>query len=141
MVTGTTVRLTIRGNLLTDLVEVHARGFTRLESVPENALPVCETCEKPELSHNNLITVNCYRLVANQQMWGAMGGECLGVRLEAVVAAIRWLYEAGEITDDEQDVVMERIWIVDSVATRLHNEKLEARRKAAEEANRRGRRL
>lgn len=81
-------------------------------------------CEKPELSQEDWEVVALFGRLHRQQQVSAMSGHLLGLRFEAVAEAIRWYAEAGVIIDP--DYVMDRIWILDEVFCKIHNEKVDA---------------
>lgn len=65
-----------------------------------------------------------YELVGNQQQYNHFTGSRLGLRLEAVKAAIDWMMESGQISDP--DTVMRRIWIMDDAVNQAINAKIAA---------------
>lgn len=93
-------------------------------NVPEEALPDCQSCPKPELVGVNYETAIVYRYCGGQQQYNDMSGHWRGMRLEAVVAAIQFYASMGRLTDPEG--VMERIWILDEIQCRIHNAAVEA---------------
>lgn len=100
-----------------------------IEPVPADALPDCESCDKPELLPSNQEVVHVYNYVVNQQVYAAMGGERLGVRMEAVLETIRWLSEGGELSDP--DLVFRRIFRLDAAVNAVSNAANANKREAA----------
>lgn len=120
----------MRGQRLDQLVTVKDhRGITSLIELPPDAKPPCPTCEKPELTPDNLDVVLVYSFAGNQQQVSEMSGHWRGMRLEAVLAALNYLWEAGKIRD--RDLVMERIWTLDAINVRIHNAKVDANQAAS----------
>jgi hypothetical protein len=100
--------------------------------MPDDALPDCEACDKPDLIGPNSEAVFVYKFIRNQQMRSSYSGHLFGLRFEAVVSALEWFYEAGVIND--RDEVMWRIWEIDGIACRIGNAKLDQERQARIEA-------
>lgn len=99
--------------------------------IPAEAVPDCESCQKPELSPENEEVLAVYLRVIHQQTFG-MDGTRLGLRFEAAKAAIEWADAAGEISD--QDLVMERIWHLDRTVNDIQNAKSAARTESGKDA-------
>lgn len=104
------------------------RGPERIHLLPDAARPNCEECPKPEIGPINSQTIRLYELVREQQMISDYSGIRRGMRFEAVVQAVEWGHRRGWITDPDE--VMERVWILDSIANRIANAKAEAAAKA-----------
>lgn len=115
------VKIETPNGKLAGIVEIKVRGkaLSYPSTVPAEALPDCEACPKPELEEENLETVLVYQRISNQQTWNFVNGARMGLRMEAVVAAVRWMFERGEIVDP--DAVMQRIWDLDAAINEIHN--------------------
>jgi len=107
----------------------NAAGMSVRRPVPEEARPDCDACDKPQLHPSNFETVQLYQHVQDQQHYIGMSGNMGGVRIEAVIAAANWLYEAGEISDI--DTAIQRIRAIDEERVKVHNEKIKAAHEAA----------
>lgn len=121
------------GDDLTAPVEFKPAGggdIIRPMYLPDEALPDCGNCEKPELTSENAEVCYVYSLVADQQMHNSFNGMALGLRMEALTAALDWLIRTDAIESPE--VVFRRIWILDRIAVKHRNLELERRRKAQE---------
>lgn len=118
--------LTIKGTSLLGFPATIVRDGIASEHqpIPREALPDCESCEKPELSEAELDVVYVFRLVEGQQQRSHFSGHRFGLRFEAVRSAIEWAYEAGRIAD--RDYVMDHIWTLDQISCRIHNARVDA---------------
>ena len=103
-------------------------GTTWNDQVPREALPDCNACEKPELGIYNGQAVWLYAQIANQQMHNSFSGHVLGLRIEAVIAAIEWFTAAGRILDPDE--AFDRVMLVDSIACRIRNDRIESEQKS-----------
>jgi len=110
--------------MLDDPVEITRAGRPGIMVLPDAARPDCEACPKPELGRINIQTLRLYNLVREQQTTNPMSGHRLGLRLEAVIAGIKWLMDAHEI--DEPDEVMRRVMVMDAISNRHLNAKIDA---------------
>jgi hypothetical protein len=79
--------------------------------VPTEALPDCEACDKPELDPGSREAVSLYNACINQQTFNGFTGARLGLRMEAVIAAMDELEAQGYITDRAR--AFRRVWIID----------------------------
>lgn len=93
-----------------------------VDDVPRAAFPDCHTCPKPELDESNAETLHLWELVGDQQTYNDFSGERLGLRMEAVVAALDELCRQGHILDRAR--AFHRIWIVDAEVRRATNAKI-----------------
>lgn len=105
--------------------------MTREEPYPQDALPPCEGCPKPELSPSNRDVVYVFRKVMNNQDRAAMSGHYFGLRFESVIAAATWAEESGNI--DDRDVVIERMHIIEEVTNRIRNARIDAQIEASKQ--------
>ncbi len=101
-----------------------ARGFVREAPLPDEALPVCETCPKPDLEPGHLDAVILWNRVRDQVIYNTNDGNILGLRMEAVVAVAKWMHEAGRI--DDIDAAIDGVDILADVSFRLHNQRQNA---------------
>ena len=123
--------MTIEGDRLDQgCAIIDGRGFRTESSVPEEALPVCDECEKPELLSENVDAVILYDNCKGQQQLIGDRGHFAGVRSEAMFLWANHLLEAGEIWDI--DAAVRGVAILDSVRVNLHNEDVDARIAAKE---------
>lgn len=99
------------------------------EHAPEEALPDCETCDKPELDPSNGETVLLYSYVGQQQTFSMWSGHRLGLRMEAVVPVLDELCRQGLISD--RGVVFRRILVMDAAVNEAVNAKITATKDAA----------
>lgn len=131
------MKLTLKGDDLLGTAEVMDGRRVYEAPVPDEALPDCESCEKPELFGANADAVLVYGDVSSDQQRAPMSAHIFGVRYEAKMAALQYHWEAGNIGDID-DVKM-RVDILDAIACRIANAKAdadEAKRKAESEAGR-----
>lgn len=70
-------------------------------------------------------------MIANQQNYNSFSGHVSGLRFEAIIAAINWYTEAGRVQDP--DSVLERIMIIDEIACRIRNARVDAEHQANKE--------
>ena len=98
--------------------------------IPEEALPDCHACEKPEPDPSNFEAIELFQTCANQQTWNQFSGERLGLRMEAVVVALDELVRLGRITNRER--AFDRVWVIDHVVNDARNAELAAARKSKE---------
>lgn len=117
--------LTVKGDDLTCIHEMRENGLVVHRELPDEALPPCEECEKPELGPLNREAVELYQRIGNQQMFNGFSGHVLGLRFEAVVAAITWYEGAGMISDP--DAILERVLALDQVVRGIRNAKIDAK--------------
>lgn len=106
-------------------MELRIRGRRQRwrDELPEEALPDCVGCSKPEIRPEDAEAVMVYQAISNQQTFNYVSGHRLGLRFEAVVAAVRWYHERGVIEDP--DGVMEKIWIIDDAVNKHFNSLIE----------------
>ena len=93
--------------------------------LPEEALPPCHDCEKPELWPINIDALILYNQCANQQQRIGDDGHIAGVRSEAMFLWANHLLDAGEIED--LDTAVKGVLVLDDVKVRLHNADVDAR--------------
>lgn len=100
-------------------------GVEYSATLPQDALPDCSACEKPELWPENVDAAILYGHVQGQQQVAGMSGHFFGVRIEALIAAANWLYEAGRINNIDRAI--DGAQEIDRINCRHHNAKVDAR--------------
>lgn len=96
--------------------------------IPDEAKPDCESCEKPELDHSSYEAVHLFNVCINQQEWNQMSGHRMGLRMEAVKAALDELCLMGQIEDRSR--AFQRVFIIDDAVNRVLNDRLDASARA-----------
>jgi hypothetical protein len=105
-------------------VELMVNGKPIDGHIPRAALPDCEKCPKPDLDESSHETILLWNFVKNQQTFNSFSGERLGLRMEAVTAALDELCGQGRILD--RDTAFERIWRLDETVNEIERAKTKA---------------
>jgi hypothetical protein len=92
------------------------------EGIPQDALPKCWECPKPELDPSSADAALLYSYCINQQRFNVMSGERMGLEMQAVVACLDELCRQGLIQDRAR--AFRRVWIIDGEVNKAFNASL-----------------
>jgi hypothetical protein len=122
------VNITLEGEDLTENVHtIHNQetGETLVGRVPEDALPDCDTCPRPELGPVNAMAFLLFTRIQNEMLVSEMSGHVRGLPFRAKTHVVEWYAKEGRIDDPE--VMLERIDIIDKAYCKVANARADAK--------------